>query len=233
MKITHFMADPNSVHTRTPIPAKNLIPQWYKDGEHEFFYDVVNDMQAGLKACVPVLDALMSGYFILTSVDLHVKKDIHNRLYIEFGDQYTEDHVAPVDERPDELGKTIPRPAGHLRNHLIWGPNWSWKTPRGYSSLITHPLNGWHLPFTTMSAIVDTDKFHGPGNIPFFLKNDFTGTIPAGTPYIQVIPFKRKKWKAIHNKKLTEYALESGRMNRGGIYKNSTWQKKIYLMEEK
>jgi hypothetical protein len=43
---------------------------------------------------------------------------------------------------------------------------------------------------------VDTDKYTSPVNFPFVLKNlEFTGLIPAGTPMVQVIPFKRDSWK--------------------------------------
>jgi hypothetical protein len=32
------------------------------------------------------------------------------------------------------------------------------------------------------------------GNIPFFIKEGFSGVIPKGTPIAQVIPFKRESW---------------------------------------
>jgi len=126
----------------------------------------------------------------------------------------------------------MPRPAGHLRNHLVWTSNWAWKTPKGYSMLVTHPLNGWHLPFTTMSAIIDSDKFNGPGNIPFFLKKDFEGIIPKGTPYAQLIPIKRKKWTMVYSKKLTDSMMYNGVENTSGLYKERTWEKKIYLTKD-
>lgn len=213
-----------------PITAKSLIPQWYKDAEATW-NDSKGESNPGLKSCIPVLDALVSGYFLLTSVNIYIKKDEKNNILIEYDDENI-NNIQVIQERPSELGATIPRPAGHLQNHLVWTSNWSWKTPRGYSILITHPLNGWHLPFTTMSAIVDSDKFHGPGNVPFFLKENFEGIIPKGTPYAQVIPIKRKKWIAAHTPKITDYALLNGIMNMHGFYKKDTWVKKIYYTEE-
>jgi hypothetical protein len=34
-----------------------------------------------------------------------------------------------------------------------------------------------------------------PVNFPFFIRKDFEGIIPAGTPIAQAIPFKRTDWE--------------------------------------
>ena len=50
--------------------------------------------------------------------------------------------------------------------------------------------------FNILPGIVDTDKFYGPVNFPFTMKNpDFEGLIPKGTFIVQVIPFKRDTWE--------------------------------------
>jgi hypothetical protein len=50
--------------------------------------------------------------------------------------------------------------------------------------------------FTIFPAVVDTDKYTAPVNFPFVLNDiKFEGLIPAGTPYAQVIPFKRDSWQ--------------------------------------
>jgi hypothetical protein len=227
VKFTHFMPDIGSEHSSFPITAKSQIPQWYKDGETTYTLDGKNQMP-GLKACVPVLDALMSGYLVTTSTDIYIVKNKNKTISIDF-DKDLNGHE-PVAVRPEQLGATIPRPAGHLSDHLVWCSNWGWKTPRGYSMLVTHPLNRWDLPFTTMSAIVDSDKFHGPGNMPFFLKEDFEGIIPKGTPYLQLIPIKRKDWTAVLDPALIDLSKESGRTGSRGGYKKNMWQKKTYLI---
>jgi hypothetical protein len=230
LKITHFIPDPKSSFQLPPVTAKSMIPQWYKDGESTYFSD--NKINKGLKTCVPFLDSFLSGYLLLTSVNIYVSKNSDGTISINYDDEFQAERM-PVVERPRESGSTIPRPAGHIDNHLIWTSNWGWKTPKGYSTLVTHPLNRFDLPFTTLTAIVDSDKFYGPGNIPFFLKEDFEGVIPKGTPFVQLIPIKRKKWTAVFNPSRVEDSLRNGDEGADGEYKRKFWQKKDYSIGEK
>ena len=41
-----------------------------------------------------------------------------------------------------------------------------------------------------LCAIFNTEEI----NVPFVIKNNFSGIIERGTPMFQVIPFKREKW---------------------------------------
>ena len=136
-----------------------------------------------------------------------------------------------IGERIGLTGHTMPRPAGHLNNHLIWLPQWGWKTPRGYSTLVTHPFNRFDLPFTTTTAIIDSDKYWGAGNIPFFLKDGFEGIIPKGTPYVQIIPIKRKKWLSVLNPAMIDAGRYLGNVTRSNerYYKKHRRVVKEYL----
>jgi hypothetical protein len=106
------------------------------------------------------------------------------------------------------------------------------QTPKGYSLLITHPLNRLDLPFTTLSAVVDADKYPiSDGSIPFFLKKDFYGIIKKGTPLFQVIPFKREEWDSEMSEELFTEARVYSKKSRSivsGFYKNFQWSKKTY-----
>jgi hypothetical protein len=104
--------------------------------------------------------------------------------------------------------------------------------PDGYSAIVMHPLNRVDLPFITMSGIVDFDKsIHAPiGNIPFFIKKGFEGTIPAGTPMFQIIPFKREDWNS-ENQPYSDIFWQEKMKERksiANIYKKKIWQKKSY-----
>ena len=110
---------------------------------------------------------------------------------------------------------------------------WIPKLPDGYSLLITHPHNRLDLPFTTLSGIIDADKFHhvGFGQYPFYIDHNFEGVIPLGTPMFQMIPFKRDEWKSIlkdydpiEQKKRSYISLREF----WNVYKNYFWQKKKY-----
>src|SRR5215475_8103617 len=37
---------------------------------------------------------------------------------------------------------------------------WTIEAPEGYAVLLTHPLNRVDLPFTTLTGIVDCDRYH-------------------------------------------------------------------------
>jgi hypothetical protein len=78
---------------------------------------------------------------------------------------------------------------------------------------------------------MDSDKYSTSGNIPFFIKEDFVGVIPAGTPFAQIIPIKRATWRSIRNDEGLIY-LEGmqGEFVRspGKSYKKYLWQRKEY-----
>jgi len=87
----------------------------------------------------------------------------------------------------------------------------------------------------TVAGIIDNDKVNLPGSMPFFIKEGWTGVIPAGTPYAQMIPFLREDWKSqtviptvndiiINN---TQNSRKY-RVPNGGVYKNSVWTKRSY-----
>lgn len=227
MKLIKFFRNrKHFVDIGTPMPVKQAVPEWYRKAESTYFENGVQS--PGLKKCMPYMDALLSGYVLTLPADVYVSKTDSGDLSITWNGP--EELGSFIAERPKELGATMPRPAGHYENHLVWSGFWGWKTPRGYSSLLTHPLNRFDLPFTTTSGIVDSDKFWGSGNIPFFIKEDFVGVIPAGTPIAQIIPIKRKSWKMIIDSGMTDDTMIQGAIvrNEETPYKKVMWQRKEY-----
>jgi hypothetical protein len=77
-----------------------------------------------------------------------------------------------------------------------WNNYWRITTPAGYSCLFRQPSWRFDLPFYTASGIVDTDRHPVAVNFPFFFLNGWHGIIEAGTPIVQVIPFKRDDWES-------------------------------------
>lgn len=240
MKLIKFIPWSKVIKETTPNPVRASVPQWWRDGETTFEsldhgphdgYD--GGAHNGMKTCIPFMEVMTSGYFLLTPFDIYVVKNSDGNTEISFqAPEIVEDNQLDfVNERPAELGSTIPRPKGFLPNGFTWFSYWSWKTPRGYSTFVTHPYNRHELPFITLNAIVDSDKFHLNGNIPFFLKDDFEGIIPAGTPFAQIVPFKRNGWKMwvddTFNKEMLE---EQGKHIRNSdmSYKKRFWVKKEY-----
>jgi len=210
-----------------PVPVKSVVPEWYKKGEL-YFKSPDGSLIDGMKSCIPFLDVMVSGYVLVTPFDIKVT--------IEDGNQKigwdTENPVFKqfIGERPKALGETIPRPAGHSPNGLVWASQWGWKTPRGWSTIVTHPFNRYDLPFTTLSAMVDSDRYAANGNIPFFLREGFEGVIPAGTPFAQLIPIKRSSWTHRYAYSMTKIISDLGaktRLNKH-FYKKIIWVRKKY-----
>jgi len=89
----------------------------------------------------------------------------------------------------------------------------------------------FNLPFITTTGIMDTDKWGIWGNQPFALQSGWEGVIPAGTPIIQVFPFKRDDWKHRIDDSLTKWGNNENIRRTSklqGYYKNNAWQKKSF-----
>jgi hypothetical protein len=182
----------------------------------------------GLKLCVPFLDAMTSGYMIELHTDMTVT-------YNEEADDVNIDWISvptPLLRRDPALGEKIPRPEGHLNVHFAWIGQWGIEVPEGWSILLTHPVNRFDLPFTTLTGLMDSDKSVNSGNFPFFMKRNFTGLIPAGTPIAQLIPIKREEWVSElgsekDKQKANQQSFDSRRVL-NGFYKKNLWVRKKY-----
>jgi hypothetical protein len=181
----------------TPTPASKLIPDWYKNLESYISGDKRPDGQgsttATAKRCMPIFDAITSGYIISTHTDLFVsqKMDENGKLqpYYEWAN-FGAISFHPKNQLPDH-----PDGSGHEFSYPKWNNSWSIKTPPGYSTLFISPLHR-ETPIIVLPGVVDTDTYNAPVNFPFVLRDSkMEGLIPAGTPIMQIIPFKRDEWQ--------------------------------------
>lgn len=219
-----------------PVSAKEVIPKWYS-GASKYEKDINGDPVLNYlggklftyKACPALLDLFLSGYFLTTPCDLTFYRDENQKYNVKTEKGY-EDFCGP---RP--AMKDFEVPYGHMKEHFHWYPNWAPRLPEGYSALYVSPLNRFDLPFITVAGIIDNDKMDTPGLIPFFLKEGFEGVIPAGTPYVQILPFKREDWEMQikhHNyQEILKRHQDQAQLYRtkdGGQYKKFTWSRKKY-----
>jgi len=214
-----------------PKPSSVFLPDWYKKtnsyigGKKEVTLEF--STTATIKKCIPVFDALTSGYIISTYCDVLVSKDpIGNHLY----------RPSDLSLNPIEFHSTTQAPYHPSMNqHPFpkWINPWGIKTPSGYSTLFINPVHSTNQYFTILEGVVDTDNYFSPVNFPFVLKDvNFEGVIPAGTPIAQIIPIKRDIWKhsigsdndlqkiTSINKKLNSRFFDR--------YKNIFWNRKEY-----
>lgn len=236
MKTIKFIPWSKAIEETTPHPVRASLPDWWKKGESVLIssdhpsHD--HEPHAGMKTCVPFMEVMMIGYHILTPFDIYVTKNEEGQVEIKWaGPELDYPWIDKfINLRPKELGATIPRPAGHHPNGFTWYTYWSWKTPRGYSTFVTHPFNRHDLPFTTLSGIMDSDKFNLGGNIPFFLKEDFEGVIPAGTPFALIYPVKRDSWIMVVSSKINE--IINKKQGKNLRLKEHSYKKKFWVKKE-
>ena len=166
---------------------------------------------------MPFLDSLTGGYLFLLSSDVFVTQTQNGA---EFGWQdatpWTPSNTPIVYSDQSTFIPGMPTAPGFDFPNFTWQIGWGIKTPKGYSTLFTHPFNRTELPFFTFTGIVDTDNHSGNTNINFGVKTGFEGVIEKGTPIVQVFPFKRDTWKSKIPKNPSSYREQD--------YKHRVWR---------
>ena len=173
-----------------PKPAKKTLPLWYKElddyvgGKKELSPNLKIN-QTG-KRCMPMFDAMTFGYLLYTYVDIIVKPLENEEVLITWADK---DAVEIHSQEQLQTYKTR-YPKGPIPKLIN---EYGIETPSGYSTYFCPPINHEN-DIMVISGVVDTDEYTSRINLPFFIRNGFSGVIPAGTPVAQVIPFKRESW---------------------------------------
>lgn len=217
-----------------PSSAVKLIPDWYKS-----MPPVINNKKEGLspknkfatnstlKGCSPFLDGLGLGYIYELPIDIELRKDGDN-VVVNWRSNEPFVTTHSIEQHPG-----LPAANMHMDFVLKWNFPFSIETPKGYSSLFTHPLNRHDLPFRTFSGVVETDSYIGNVQFPFQIIKDFEYNliIEKGTPICQIFPFKRENWESSHGYISTEEKTKRMFQIHSKIvrsYKNQWWQKKTY-----
>ena len=117
---------------------------------------------------------------------------------------------------------------------MKWSFNFIIQTPDGYSTMFTHPLNRYDLPFRTLSGVVDTDSYPIPVLFPFIMISGAIKErviIEKGTPLCQFFVIKRDPWhSAKKNISENDYRKNASRLTSKIVrsYKSQFWKKKIF-----
>jgi hypothetical protein len=177
-----------------PKPASQFMPQWWKnipDYTGKYF-NISDGPNSTVKKCIPTLDMLTAGYIVSLPCDVEVTIDangehstrwlISSQIFETWNNRQVSNFELDSEYNTRPVFKNV--------------HGWTIKTPKGWSSYITHPIGYPNLPFRSISAIVDTDLLRTEINTPFTFKKNWTGTLEKGTPMFQIIPFERNSWKA-------------------------------------
>lgn len=192
MKIV-FRCDPALLgRISAPVPAREALPDWLRAMPSSAFSDTHGASVRTLKQCPPFVDAMTYGFLMTLACDVSVTagrfswnwdlpplaSEMHPRAPLSF-------HVPEqVTGTPLRLGdQTV----------IKFNSFWTIELEPGYSLFATHPVNRQDLPFHTLSGIVDADRFNSVGILfpATWVKADFEGVLPAGTPIAQCFPVAR------------------------------------------
>jgi len=210
-----------------PTPASKNIPQWYKEMlEYENNKKGVIDVSgtSTIKKCLPIWDAMTAGYILYTQTDVWITQVDGHPYYNWSSEGAIKFHsLSQADKHPVSNGNPYPK----------WISPYGIKTESGYSCLFLPPMHNPNKWFTVFPGVVDTDSYTNNVHFPFTLNDSkFEGLIPAGTPMVQVIPFKRESFKLsfggkkeLKEMELVQKQLISKYFNR---YKNMFWHRKEY-----
>ena len=235
-----------NLHEDYPIPTKLNIPEWYKKLNHNI------DLMT-VKGCMPFLDSLTAGYLLKMPQDFYVKHNVDNKnnkgelfkdSFQTFGlhqfGNFLNAKALNLNSGVDVhsinqlKGSDLVDKNKNLSFYKILNP-WKIKTPKGYSCLFVPPLNNSDDRFSIIPGIVDTDTFPTEINFPIVLNGDkypvLETIIKKGTPYVQIIPFKRDSWKMVCKQRKQKEIINS-RIFYGlkviNNYKENFWNKKSW-----
>jgi hypothetical protein len=221
-----------------PIPANKNLPDWFKKMSP---YRVTPNNPLGKsfslmnltantsgKKCVPMLDALTSGYLIPLWCDVYV--DASSKLEPP---TITWRVSRPVFEMHGDQTQGVEAPEDFHQQPYKYLNYWRIITPPGYSILVTQPFGFRNTNFQAIPAVIDTDKSNLQILFPLWIKKGFKGVIEKGTPIAQITPFKRDNWEAEYStySNDTDYQnLEDKSFNAHLInnYMRREWSKKTY-----
>ena len=203
-----------------PKPSKYFLPQWVKN-----IPPYIDQKQTG-KRCVPMIDAMISGYTIVLTEDIRVShKD--EQPYYEWTTGGGIEFHQPEQVRGNPIASTHSMPK--------WISPWGIETPKGYSCLFLPLINNQDDRFFPIAGIVDTDTYRIEINFPIVINGykypELDTVIKKGTPYVQVIPFKREGWKAKFSKKTTKEIIKNHNNYSLKLlhnYKTRFWNKKSW-----
>jgi hypothetical protein len=240
----------NKESKSAPSTAQSVTPQWYKDADtfakdlNGEYYKAPKEMcpfaKEGTvddygkiptwKACPAILDAFSTGYVLKTPCELTFFKNEQGIIDVKAESDQFKDFCTSRPPMPQ-----FEHPRGYYEHHFSWFCDWGLELPEGYSALFMTPMNRFDLPFLNTTGIVDSDKVHLLGSFPFFIIEGWEGVIPAGTPYLQILPFKREDWEhkveMLGQSEMQSKYMDNANFYRqpdGGVYKSKVWSRRKY-----
>jgi hypothetical protein len=231
------------LNAKNPTPASRGVPKWWKESE-KYNYEIDSGLNhkfphkkySTVRSCPAISDSFNFGYIVYTPIDVYIDATEGDSIswYIP------EVNLSVVGEEEQSfIGFHHSQEFSKFNIEKNFSPHalklntfFGIKTEDGYSTWITHPIGREDLPFRVFDAIVDTDQYPSRFPYAFLIKNDFKGIIKAGTPLIQVIPFKREDFvseiiDADYEEINTQISASFSRFS--GAYRKLFWKRKKFI----
>lgn len=212
-----------------PKPARSHIPDWFKklkNFQHEDKDDSEVWPNRTIKRCPPFLDAMVSGYLMVTPAEIEIVVN-EDGSGVDWRTDFFRGVIEPHENSQIKGHHGLPSPPLKFMNY------WHLKTPPGWSTLFVPPLNRENNIIECMSGIVETDKYFEYVNFPSFIKQRGTTILlPRGYPIAQAIPFKRGMEKtaeirAMNKKELVHLKkTRDKRSSHPSLYRETMWERK-------
>lgn len=190
--IKFIMVGDHAAKTSLPIePAVHHTPEWWKRMEQHYpsgALDLENRIpNLSPKKCFPLFDAMTAGYLLRTWADMLVTQTSD-------GPVFKWKVTVPMVEQHQRITRDMPAPVGYHPQVFKYEARMRTVTDRGYSMFVV-PAWG-HNPLTlhAVPGIVDSDGPTTAFSYPFWVRADYEGVVPKGTPLAQIVPFRRESW---------------------------------------
>jgi len=197
MQIKFTCTDPLVEKHFPVVPAKRMLPEWYKDLEPNRTPGRCPAGYEGLptaKKCMPALDMMSMGYIVPNAYEQEFTTSINEEGYEEY--QRDINFRSGMDPNNGHHHEQCPVEIdGKKKNYFKIELPWKLETPPGYSSMIVPPF--YHFPkgYSILPAVIDSDTYDAAYFNFVGVLLDEKVTISAGEPLAQIIPFKREEWK--------------------------------------
>lgn len=186
-----------------PQRASKYLPNWLKEIEPTRM-SIEGATIVTAKKCLPVVEACKEGYVFTSPIDIYFnvfKEDGNYHLYVQcqhnefcgmpFVDVHSDAQIYTDGNR--DFNSIDFRSVYKLINFFII------QTPKGYACRFKSLTNHFNLPISFFEGVVETDIHYQTINFPFL----YTGKLKEGTcvikkghPLVQIIPYKKEKWKS-------------------------------------
>ena len=201
-----FKTDVKGLEEIAPVkPSNFFLPKWFKGmsdsieqpalhekGKPNYFGkkgDIAKKHTSGtVKRCPAIVDLITEGFIIPMWCDFLVQRDMETLEWDNRNFPYGIEFHSKEQIKGWDLKKT------DFPEGVKFANPWRIKTPPGYSVMFMTPTYQFEKRFTVLPGIVETDSYHHV-NFPSVWHTTKDAIIERGTPFIQVIPFKRDDWE--------------------------------------